>query len=243
MEQKPPEAPDGSIFGKYLFAPVRKKEGVPEEPNTKKEDNLYTALDGHYNSSLRDMPLVQQVPDILKQVKAGNYKRFLGPPEGVVIYRGMRIDVAQIAPMLEKAGVPSLDDWYASENRYQPRKVSLVGKLTPKSEAGSPIQSWTTSPDVAVEFARVYAYNRNSPITGVVPVIFTAETSNKSNKLFGNPSLAVLLGHENESEGWKEYEVMSFGPVAITGFYLPGVIEEGRFSKRVGFEDSLKRLL
>jgi hypothetical protein len=115
--------------------------------------------------------------------------------------------------------------------------------LTPKGEAGSPIQSWTTSPKVAVEFARVYVYKQSVPITGVVPVIFTAETSNKSNKLFGNPSLAVLLGHENETEGWKEYEVMSFGPVAITGFYLPGVIEEGRFIRKVGFEDSLSRLL
>ena len=75
-----PEAKPDDIFGQYLFAPVRKEEGLPDEPNTKKEDDLYTALDGHYNSSRRDMPLVQQVPDILKQVKLGNYKRFLGPP-------------------------------------------------------------------------------------------------------------------------------------------------------------------
>lgn len=227
-----PEAKPDDIFGQYLFAPVRKKEGVPDEPNTKKEESLHSALVAHYASSRNDGQLVPLVPAVLKQVKAGNYSKYLGAPRDIEVYRGIRLPTNLIAPLLAKAKSMSVDDYYAETNpdRTKMRKIQTSAVLKPGPS--SPIQSWSTSLEVAMAFAGQLSFSKQGSAPGT-PVIFIAETSVSTNKFFGNPNLPVMLGMDGGD--WKELEVMSIGPVRIKGFYLPGITMENKYTITTSF--------
>ena len=204
-----PEAPEGSIYGQYLFAPERSSE-VPEEPNTEPEETrLFDALKDFMGSENNHQKLQSLVPEILEVMKRHEYSPVLEAGSATV-YRGMTLPQKTVESM-SAGGSITKESLKLGKGADAPEvlyfAVSKQGSLDPR-EKKSILQSWTTNLSVALQFSLESEYTAGPG----VPVIFVANTSDSM--FFGKPEKisSIIRGNSYEKE------TISIGPVNYSGF-------------------------
>jgi len=203
-----PEAPIGSIYGQYLFAPERSGE-VPEEPNTEPEETrLFDALKDFMGSENNHQKLQSLVPEILEVMKRHEYSPILDAGS-VKVYRGMTLPQKTLESMsdggsITKESIKAGKTADAPEVKYF--AVSKQGTLNQRQNK-SVLQSWTTNLSTALQFSLESEYS-----AGGVPVIFVANTSDSM--FFGQPQKLSTIIRGNSYEK----ETIGIGAVNYSGF-------------------------
>jgi hypothetical protein len=201
-----PEAKPDDIFGQYLF-PRNRQELKVSEPDTEPEWKLRDALKNYYENNSK-LQVQAMVPDVLKQIEAGNYQALLAPPDAVV-YRGLNVQKSMLDKILVKYGYKTIDQYRKLGKAKTYMAIDIPGKLRPTT---SLIQGWTLSMGVAMNFSTTGDRGPNR-----TPVIFVARTNAEGNQFFGNPVLTKTISPAVANE----QEVLSYGNVEIDGFLLP----------------------
>ena len=202
-----PEAPKGSIYGQYLFAPERSGE-VPEEPNTEPEETrLFDALKDFIGSNSHEK-LESLVPEILGVMKRHEYSPILDAGS-VKVYRGLTLPQKTLESMsdggsITKESIKAGKTADAPEVKYF--AVSKQGTLNQRQNK-SVLQSWTTNLSTALQFSLESEYS-----AGGVPVIFVANTSDSM--FFGQPQKLSTIIRGNSYEK----ETIGIGAVNYSGF-------------------------
>ncbi len=99
--EKEPEAPAWAPFGSFAWAPQR--EGMPEEPNTAVEDQVYADIQSHFSNKREGVPATTAC--LLRlMMMLGWYKQVLHAPPLTRVYRGLKLRSASAAA--EFIGVP-----------------------------------------------------------------------------------------------------------------------------------------
>jgi hypothetical protein len=199
-EEPTPEAPKRARYGQYLFAPSRSEEGVPQELNTKQEQDLFFAL-GHY-IEFNDHPegeLLKIIPQIKDALKKHYYAPVLDS-ENHRVYRGITMEESDLQKILSPYAMKIERDEYVTCN--------LPGKLSPLK--GRHLQGWSTKPDVASDTAQTYGTET------MIIVLFVARTNAQGNVFFGKPGLLASIVGAGNMVG--EEEVISIGKVEYDGF-------------------------
>jgi hypothetical protein len=214
-----PEAPEGSIYGQYLFAPRRSGE-VPEEPNTEPEETrLFDALRDFMGSDNNHEKLQSLVPEILEVMKRHDYAPVLDAGS-VKVYRGMTLPQKTLEDM--SAGASTTKEVLKAGRGVDAPEVtyfavSKQGKLNPR-EKKSILQSWTTDLSVALMFSLEGEYGGDEM---GVPVVFVANTSDSM--FFGQPQKLSSIVRQN----YYEKETISIGPVTYSGFVYAIPLDQG----------------
>ena len=205
-----PEAPEGSIYGQYLFAPRRSGE-VPEEPNIEPEETrLFDALRDFMGSDNNHQKLQALVPEILEVMKRHDYAPVLDAGS-VKVYRGMTLPQKTLEDM--SAGASTTKEVLKAGRGVDAPEVtyfavSKQGKLNPR-EKKSILQSWTTDLSVALMFSLEGEYAEDDM---GVPVVFVANTSDSM--FFGQPEKLSTIIRGNSYEK----ETIGIGAVNYSGF-------------------------
>jgi hypothetical protein len=188
------DEPEGGRFGKVLFGSQR-KDDVEKEPDTTEEEEIFWAIENHYNEN-NDKTLEASAERIIDLAKSGKYKNILQPPNGFV-YRIVRVNKEHAEKFfgLPKETMEEEMYGYKDTSQYAARKDSKI-------------QSWSFKPnaDVLSDFV--------SPNPAEVTIMFKAKCP-EGGKFFMNPygiSNLKLIGKWN-----KEKEVISHGPIKIQG--------------------------
>jgi hypothetical protein len=227
-EKDTPEAPKRARYGEYLFPQSRTEESLPDEPNTKQEQDLFDALSSFFSTNGHpEQELAKVIPQVKDALKKHYYSKVLDSGE-IRVYRGMNVDLDRLREMTEPYGIKIEDGGHAKAV-----VCNLPGKLPPLK--GRYLQSWTTEPHIARTFTE-------SSVREQARVIFVARTNAKGNVFFGKPgNLAKIV--------WSEYdyekEIVSIGKVEIDGFAFvsnnASVI--GTYAELLNeFEDAAKRV-
>jgi len=223
MSSKKKESESG-ILGQFVFAPQRRKENIPPEQNTADEQNLLVGLSSFLvsNNPSSLTPLTGTMLKALSQAFEHHDYQQIVEPGHVTVYRGISVPIKTILAMTKDANKSVLakhvSRWHSKDEIVDPAEdfvtyttVRVKGQLTPQVlsyvKAQSPIQSWTTDPDKAVEFAmRAVGFKS-------VPAVFVAHTESDGNIFFGKPGkLAKIIYPEFEGEK----ETLSIGPVTYS---------------------------
>jgi len=141
-----PDGDEDDAFGSYLFGSQRNS---VEEPNTKKEEEVFNAIDQHIVSN-NSGPLAKVADDIKHSVSTGAYSQYLAAPMGVDVYRLTQANTPKRCAQILGIGVDELDEFeagtaqevYSNIPNYQSRKV---------------ISSWSLEPEEALAFASEHA--------------------------------------------------------------------------------------
>ena len=136
-----PDGDEDDAFGSYLFGSQRNS---VEEPNTKKEEEVFNAIDQHIG------PLAKVADDIKHSVSTGAYSQYLAAPMGVDVYRLTQANTPKRCAQILGIGIDELDEFeagtaqevYSNIPNYQSRKV---------------ISSWSLEPEEALAFASEHA--------------------------------------------------------------------------------------
>lgn len=178
--------------------PKRIRKDDIKEPNTKAENEFYTAYMIHVGSDggNKRSGLGKVINKFLRPALAqGLYTDFIAPPPGP-LYRGMRLSAKEAAKILRLSEKEILEDrkqaWYVDGGGVIPAKANQV-------------MSWTTKPDTAFEFAEQLAHDE-------VPVIFVAYPE-QGGDFFLNPQNLLAKFDFGNIHGTveDEMEVVSMG--------------------------------
>jgi hypothetical protein len=193
------DAPQDSLFGKYLFAPHRKDiRGVDDvEENTYFENEFFKALSGHYEGSRKaTKDLENQMAGLFLLKNAGKYKKFL-EPSAKSVYR-----ILHLFDDLKNYGF----------NEEDIEKGGLIkssgGTLKPLD---TQVQSWTIQ--ITDELVENIAPGNLHP--GAALVIFKANPSS-GNFLLNPMNIAKFVKFDEPAVNRfvaDEKEVLSYGPV------------------------------
>lgn len=86
--QKLPEAPGWAPFGQFAWANFR--EGIPSEPDTELESQMFADLKAHFSNQRVGLPI--QTSNLLQMFMwLGWYKPVLHPPPYKTLYRGLKL--------------------------------------------------------------------------------------------------------------------------------------------------------
>jgi hypothetical protein len=188
---KKAEAPSTAPLGQIAFAPAR--DGVPFEPNTKVEQDLYDALVQHFRGGHF---LNSKQAELMRKILAkGLYSNVIHEPAVEFVYRGM--------------SVPKV--WLAKALKVKPENLPRKGVMeksftfTPKQGESS---SWTTSKSTASNFAD--DVSRDRPFS----VIIYAEIDRNPNRFVAGPGgLYKIKGPSNYSD---EKEAVALGNIKVS---------------------------
>ena len=205
-----PEAKPDDIFGQYLFPRNRRELSKVKELDTEPEWKLRDALKNYYENNSK-LQVQAMVPDVLKQIEAGNYQALLAPPDAIV-YRGLNVQKSMLDKILVKYGYKTIDQYRNSGQAKKYMAIDIPGKLRPTT---SLIQGWTLSMGIAMTFSSGVGIPQSG--RDRTPVIFVARTNAQGNQFFGNPVLTKTISPAVAYE----QEVLSYGNVEIDGFLLP----------------------
>ena len=191
------DAPENSLFGSYLFGPLR-KDVKTEEPNTRLENEFQAHLLGHYEGNdISTAALEKLMPELFDLKSKGHYKDFLLPPTKPS-YRMLKLDESYA----RKLGLKEFDGISAQ----------TAGPGTLKPVKGK-IQSWTMKFDLdfALNIAGTWQGYKIRP--GQAVAVF--KVNNPKDNFILNPyKMASKIDFGGMSDIIKtEKEVLSFGPV------------------------------
>lgn len=183
-------APKDADAGEYLFATGRSD--VPDEENTKVEDDTLHALVLHY---MHTVPLDPKTGNRLKTwLKNGWYTDLLRPPNGFV-YRG-----------LKNVSKDQLTRWLGKEPHGINGKASVSSLYKTRDFASS----WTIDKDLSMEFA--FRSSREAGDDGY-NVILVADTS--ENDMLMNPGSGGIYNVDQFETFDYEQEVIGLGDIKL----------------------------
>lgn len=145
------------------------------------------------------------------------FSRLPKSPDGLRVYRGMKVT--------DKA-YRALSDDVAFSREETDRNGTEYKLFKGRGMVPGPgdIQSWTTNPGVAIQFA--VDPERSGEEGGEIIVVFVAETGKGGNDFVGEPGkLAQGTSREHEQE------VVSNGPVEFIGFAVSVPADDGFFGR------------
>lgn len=195
FENVPPDAPDGSTYGKYLFDPIRRD--IPDdekEEMTPEEAELLSGLQTWINNQ-NPSDLSAKFPKAYKLAQSGKYSKFL-IPEDKPIYRGMSFSDDAILDFLKSTGL-SKEDLKVKNDR-----MFVFENGTLQSPPSTKIMSWSLS----TEIASVFTSDEDD-----ILVAFKARPTKKNGMFLLNPKR--ILQKMDFPMLYDEQEVISYGPV------------------------------
>lgn len=191
FEDAPPEATEDDPFGAYLFGDRRPD---VDEPDTAAEEDFFQAIEQHIgNNSTTDlnkmMPVLQQL------VQSGKYSKYLVPPIGQTVYRGISVSPTKAAELLglSKEEISSK----TSSTMVQ------VGSYNPMKGT----DSWTLEFDVVRDFLG----------DDTVNIIFAAKTTDDGTWINNPYTMPELLMRSSANLLKREKEVFCTAQTPVFG--------------------------
>ncbi len=135
-----PEAPAWAPFGQYAWA--SRREGLPEEPDTEVEKEVFEDLRAHFASSRTGLP-ASTASLLTTFVLLGWYAPVLHPPPQEVLYRGIKLRGREHVINLLGGDVEELPD--------TGRKEFPEGIVVPSVNGHS--TSWTARKHITKDFS------------------------------------------------------------------------------------------
>ena len=182
------KAPDDADLGQIAFS--TRREGVPFEPNTKLEDDLYDIIRKHFGG---DKTMSAEAAEKIRSYVENNYYGdVFKKPKATTLYRGMTVDRDWIQAAVEQDNIKS------------PGVLEKSFTFTP-FRGGSP---WSTSKDVAERFA--------GSVVGGRPysVVLTANVENNPYRFITGPGgMYNVKGFDQHTS---EKEVVGLGPIKVS---------------------------
>lgn len=201
----PPEVAEGEPgdpLGQIAFAPER-RDKVPYEPNTRKEDALLKALQKHFDSNVHLKP---ETAELLKGfLRDGKYSKIFAPPQEAEVYRGLRVPGAYLERLIGKKPTHS-------------GKASLKKYVMRPRTGGA--TSWTGDWGTATEFA----VGEEGLGRGQFAVVFVAKTADNPHSFVTGPG--GLYDIDPFSAYREEDEVLGLGEIVVSKVFWVDSDEE-----------------
>jgi len=200
---KVPPAPEGSVFGQYVFAPERAPIwwDMPEEENTPEEQALYDELYRHIdkNISVTD-DAVRQIVDL---VQSGTYPDVFKTTGDVRLYRGMVLtrDIVD--------GWGAIPDDERIRQKISRQFVTLPVDMTINPKSYQLATSWTTREDLAKHFTRFKGGN----FSNLYRVVLSATTTANPEKFFDLSGFYMM--NQQTSHYMSEKEFLGIGSINV----------------------------
>lgn len=195
LGKKEPEAPKDSPFGEWAWAKYR--EGVPEEPDTKLEKQIYQDIKKHFASSRTGLPKFT-VRLLIKFLEKEWYKPVLHAPPYKTLYRGLKvsckqdvIDLLKLKPEdFKENGSINFDSFNIKLNN---------GHST----------SWTFKKKITQDFSTDYGKAKKG-----YSIVLIAKVDDNENRFLAGPG--GLYDVEGLSKWHLEKETVGLEPIKIT---------------------------
>jgi hypothetical protein len=211
-EESEPAASEDAPLGKYLFAPSRND--VPDEENTKLENEIESDLISHYGGNGHIGGIEQSLKTLKQLEKDGLYTKLLSPPAGLA-YRYVSGLTPEEASSMYLNGYP-IEDITSTPNK--PFYVSDIGVIknpgakSSVARGNTSVSSWTIEPSALAFSGFVSAKNES------VSILLVADIG--SNKFLMNPEAIISSAPgllKKSAEIRHELEVVAIGSVNVIG--------------------------
>lgn len=192
---KEPEAPANALFGEWAWAKYR--EGVPEEPDTEIEKQIYQDIKKHFASSHVGLPKLT-VRMLMKLMKKGYYKRVLHAPPVKTLYRGLKITNKETLAKLLKISEEEITD---SGKKIFEKKFSVD---VPNGHS----TSWTVKKKITKDFSGNYGKAKRGYMVTLI-----ADVADNEYRFLAGPG--GLYDVEGLSKWHLEKETVGLEPITI----------------------------
>jgi hypothetical protein len=185
-----PEAPIWAPFGQWAWA--GRREGVPEEPDTEVETQVFEDLKRHFTSTRTGLPATTAAL-LSTFLSLGWYRPVLHPPPYATLYRGLKLT--------SKAGLIALIGYEPEE---EDGATDFADGTLAKSENGNS-SSWTFRKAITEDFSA--AGKRGYSVTLV------ADVADNQNRFLAGPG--GLYDVEGMSRWHLEKETVGLDPIVV----------------------------